>query len=51
MSEMQSQKVVKRDTKLAQPVVHRGLILSGNGLVKNPGDRLRLRRRHNDATH
>lgn len=33
----------------AEPVVHRGLILSGSGVVKNPEDRLRLRRGHTDA--
>lgn len=32
-----------------QPVVHRGLILSGSGVVKNPQDRDRLRRDYNDA--
>jgi nucleoside phosphorylase len=32
-----------------QPVVHRGLILSGSGVVKNPEDRDRLRRGHNKA--
>lgn len=42
-------KVVLRDIKPAQPVVHRGLILSGSGVVKNPEDRLRLRRGHSDA--
>ncbi|KAJ2976988.1 hypothetical protein NQ176_g4626 [Zarea fungicola] len=33
----------------AEPVVHRGLILSGSGVVKNPEDRLRLRRGHANA--
>lgn len=42
-------KVVVRDMKPVQPVVHRGLILSGSGVVKNPEDRLRLRRGHSDA--
>jgi nucleoside phosphorylase len=39
----------ERDTKAGQPVVHRGLILSGGGVVKNPEDRDRLRRDHGDA--
>ncbi|TQW01480.1 phytoene dehydrogenase [Cordyceps javanica] len=43
------QKLMTRDIKPAQPVVHRGLILSGSGVVKNPEDRLRLRRGHADA--
>src|SRR5436190_13468845 len=38
-----------RDKRPKQPVVHRGLILSGGGVVKNPEDRDRLRRGHNDA--
>ncbi|PWY95003.1 purine and uridine phosphorylase [Aspergillus sclerotioniger CBS 115572] len=32
-----------------QPYVHRGLILSGNGVVKDPQVRDRLRRGHDDA--
>jgi nucleoside phosphorylase len=32
-----------------QPVVHRGLILSGSGVVKNPKDRDRLCQKYNDA--
>ncbi|KAF2807096.1 purine and uridine phosphorylase [Mytilinidion resinicola] len=32
-----------------QPTVHRGLILSGSGVVKNPEDRDRLRRAHDGA--
>ncbi|PYI12640.1 purine and uridine phosphorylase [Aspergillus sclerotiicarbonarius CBS 121057] len=32
-----------------QPIVHRGLILSGNGVIKNPQDRDRLRRGYDDA--
>ena len=32
-----------------QPYVHRGLILSGNGVVKNPRDRDLLRRGYDDA--
>jgi nucleoside phosphorylase len=40
---------VERDEKSGQPVVHRGLILSGGGVVKNPEDRDRLRRGHDDA--
>jgi nucleoside phosphorylase len=39
----------ERDKKPGQPVVHRGLILSGNGVVKNPNDRVRLRRGRDDA--
>ncbi|OAA74311.1 Ankyrin repeat-containing domain protein [Akanthomyces lecanii RCEF 1005] len=42
-------KIIIRDIKPAEPVVHRGLILSGSGVVKNPEDRLRLRRGHTDA--
>ncbi|KAB8255441.1 hypothetical protein BDV32DRAFT_130723 [Aspergillus pseudonomiae] len=32
-----------------QPIIHRGLILSGNGVVKDSQRRDRLRRRYNDA--
>ncbi|KAI0099771.1 nucleoside phosphorylase domain-containing protein [Nemania sp. FL0031] len=32
-----------------QPMVHRGLILSGSGVIENPEDRDRLRRGHDDA--
>lgn len=32
-----------------QPTIHRGLILSGNGVVKNPQDRRSLRRDQTDA--
>ncbi|KAH0551748.1 hypothetical protein GP486_007034 [Trichoglossum hirsutum] len=39
----------ERDRKPGQPVVHRGLILSGSGVVKNPEDRDRLRQGHDDA--
>jgi nucleoside phosphorylase len=43
-------KVVPRaERELGQLVVHRGLILSGSGVVKNPEDRDRLRRGHDDA--
>lgn len=42
-------RVIVRDIKRAQPVVHRGLIMSGSGVVKNPEDRLRLTRGHTDA--
>jgi nucleoside phosphorylase len=35
--------------KTGLPVVHRGLILSGGGVVKNPEDRNRLRRGYNEA--
>jgi len=35
--------------KPGQPLVHRGLILSGSGVVKNPEDRDRLRRDHDDS--
>jgi nucleoside phosphorylase len=46
-----ARKVVARGGRdnLRQPVVHRGLILSGNGVVKNPEDRDRLRRENDDA--
>ncbi|KAI9771530.1 MAG: hypothetical protein M1840_002150 [Geoglossum simile] len=40
---------IERDKKPGQPVVHRGLILSGGGVVKNPQDRDRLCRGHDDA--
>jgi len=46
-------KVVKRADRMAgpwEPVVHRGLILSGSGVIKNPEDRDKLRRGHEDAT-
>ncbi|KAL4736602.1 hypothetical protein BDV11DRAFT_207472 [Aspergillus similis] len=37
--------IVSRPARLdKQPVIHRGLILSGNGVVKNPRDRDHLRR-------
>jgi len=39
----------KREGNCGQPVVHRGLILSGGGVVKNPKDRDRLRRGQKDA--
>ncbi|KAI0550304.1 nucleoside phosphorylase domain-containing protein [Xylaria curta] len=41
-------KVVNRAgrDKSRQPMVHRGLILSGGGVIKNPEDRDRLRRGH-----
>ncbi|EEU38844.1 uncharacterized protein NECHADRAFT_11175, partial [Fusarium vanettenii 77-13-4] len=39
----------EREERPGQPVVHRGLILSGSGVVKNPGDRDRLRRDCDDA--
>ena len=32
-----------------RPMVHRGLLLSGGGVIENPGDRDRLRRGDNDA--
>lgn len=38
-----------RDENPGQPVVHRGLILSGSGVVKNPEDRNRLRRDYDEA--
>jgi hypothetical protein len=43
-------KVVYRESRDNRyPVVHRGLILSGSGVIKNPLDRERLRRGHKDA--
>ncbi|KAI5462028.1 putative ankyrin repeat protein [Mariannaea sp. PMI_226] len=45
-------KVVSRNDlsrEAGNPVVHRGLILSGSGVVKNTDDRDRLRRDHADA--
>lgn len=39
----------ERDEAYGQPVVHRGLILSGGGVVKTPEDRDRLRRDQEDA--
>lgn len=39
----------EREESCRQPVVHRGLILSGGGVVKNPKDRDRLRRGQKDA--
>ncbi|KAI2833495.1 hypothetical protein CBS147343_4642 [Aspergillus niger] len=43
-------KIVPRTPRsLEHPVVHRGLILSGNGVIKTPQDRNRLRRGHDDA--
>ena len=41
--------VIARDRRPTEPMVHRGLILSGSGVIKNPEDRLRLRRGHTDA--
>ncbi|KAL6230208.1 nucleoside phosphorylase domain-containing protein [Aspergillus navahoensis] len=38
-----------RKKRSKEPVVHRGLILSGGGVVKNPEDRDRLRRGHSNA--
>ncbi|KAK7967870.1 uncharacterized protein PG986_002147 [Apiospora aurea] len=44
-------KVVARCPRRApdQPYVHRGLILSGGGVIKNPKDRERLRRGYKDT--
>ncbi|KAE8361663.1 hypothetical protein BDV27DRAFT_166730 [Aspergillus caelatus] len=43
-------KLVLRPTRRRKdPVVHRGLILSGSGVVKNPQDRYRLCRNYNNA--
>lgn len=39
----------EREANCGQPVVHRGLILSGGGVVKNPKDRDRLCRGQKDA--
>jgi len=39
----------ERDKTPRQPIVHRGLILSGGGVIKNPTDRDHLRRGQNDA--
>jgi nucleoside phosphorylase len=39
----------ERDETLRQLIVHRGLILSGGGVIKNPTDRDHLRRGQNDA--
>lgn len=48
--ESSERKVVSRPERQSQqPVVHRGLILSGNGVVKNPSDRDILRRDNEDA--
>jgi nucleoside phosphorylase len=48
--ESHEKKVVPRaDREPGQPVVHRGLILSGSGVVKDTKDRDRLRRGHDDA--
>lgn len=33
-----------------QPFIHQGLILSGNGVIKNPTDRARLTREYRNAT-
>ncbi|KAL2813913.1 nucleoside phosphorylase domain-containing protein [Aspergillus granulosus] len=45
-----STKIVPRPQRRHQhPVVHRGLILSGSGVVRNPRDRDILRRGHNNA--
>ncbi|KAE8418144.1 purine and uridine phosphorylase [Aspergillus pseudocaelatus] len=42
--------LVLRDIRCRKdPVVHRGLILSGSGVVKNPQDRYRLCRDYNNA--
>ncbi|RAL08534.1 5'-methylthioadenosine/S-adenosylhomocysteine nucleosidase family protein [Aspergillus homomorphus CBS 101889] len=38
-----------RTSKRNYPVVHRGLILSGGGIIQNPEDRERLRRGYDDA--
>ncbi|KAM0425053.1 hypothetical protein ACHAPT_009612 [Fusarium lateritium] len=48
-SEMKIVPRAERDKRPRQPVVHRGLILSGGGVVKNPGDRDRLCRGRDDA--
>ncbi|KAK8113552.1 hypothetical protein PG984_014078 [Apiospora sp. TS-2023a] len=46
-------KVVDRSPRstatLDQPYIHRGLILSGSGVIKSPEDRERLRRGYQDA--
>ena len=43
-------KLVLRPTRCRKdPVVHRGLILSGSGVVKNPQDRYRLCRNYSNA--
>ncbi|GKZ18513.1 hypothetical protein AbraIFM66951_003393 [Aspergillus brasiliensis] len=43
-------KIVLRSPRSCDhPIVHRGLILSGNGVIKTPQDRNRLRRGHDDA--
>ncbi|KAJ1328910.1 ankyrin repeat domain-containing protein 50 [Microdochium nivale] len=46
-----NKKVVPRQPRLSpdQPVTHRGLILSGGGVIKNPDDRKRLRRGYESA--
>ncbi|RYP43345.1 hypothetical protein DL768_009979 [Monosporascus sp. mg162] len=41
--------VVRPERDKPGSVVHRGLILSGGGVVKNPEDRDHLRRGHDDA--
>jgi nucleoside phosphorylase len=51
--ELSNKKIVvsrpEREGSCGQPAVHRGLILSGGGVVKNPEDRDRLRRGQKDA--
>jgi hypothetical protein len=51
--EASNEKVVvsrpEREESCGQPVVHRGLILSGGGVIKNTDDRDRLRRGEKDA--
>ncbi|OJJ74829.1 hypothetical protein ASPBRDRAFT_463731 [Aspergillus brasiliensis CBS 101740] len=43
-------KIVLRSPRSCDhPIVHRGLILSGNGVIKTPQDRNRLRRGHDDT--
>lgn len=43
-------KIVSRDTRhRRQSVVHRGLVLSGNGITEDPQDRDRLCKEHSDA--
>lgn len=44
-----AKKIVKRNGEREGPKVHRGLILSGNGVVKDPGERLRLCRGYDKA--
>lgn len=42
-------KLVHRDDRHPEPVVHRGLILSGNGVIKDPHKRDELCRNHGEA--